>query len=298
MSGTALDHRLVRDYLNELDAAMRGLPAAKVRELREQIAAHLADELPPDADDQQIADALGRLGPADVLAAEAGAAAVDVSAAPPSRLARALVKRVRPRTWIAIALLLIAVAVAGKWCDYYLSAGSLQFWYGGDWWYPQDVQHQQISSINAQSQMFPLVQNTTPIRSGQRQGYVIAIFNPNNVTETIVGDASGQPTGGWNNPGSATDQIGVSHSYTDIANGVVGEDAARGIAFGLPVSIPPHQSRLVRVLWTSDICLGNGETNGINALNLWVRVGWFTRAEVIPQQGWYLIGPSRGRCAG
>jgi hypothetical protein len=119
MSGTALAHRLVRDYLYEFDAAMRGLPAAKVRELREQIAAHLADELPPDADDHQVADALSRLGPPDVLAAEAGATAADVSAAPPSRLVKALVKRVRPRTWIAIGLVLIVAAVAGKWCDYY-----------------------------------------------------------------------------------------------------------------------------------------------------------------------------------
>lgn len=294
MSGTALDHRLVRDYLYELDAAMRGLPAAKARELREQIAAHLAEELPPDADDQQVADALSRLGPPDVLAAEAGA--IDVSKAPPSRLARALLRRVRPRIWIAIAVVLVAVAVAGKWCDYYLSAGSLQFNYGGDWWYPQDARHQQITSIDVQTAQFPLVQNTTPIRSGQRQGYVIAIYNPNDVTETILGDASGQPTGRWNSPGSATVQIAVSHRYSDIANGVVGQQAAKGITFGLPVSIPPGQSRLVRVLWTSDICLGDGETNGINSLNVWVRVGWFTRAEVIPQQGWYLSGPSDGRC--
>jgi hypothetical protein len=36
MSGTALDHRLVRAYLRELDAAMRGLPTAQARELNEQ----------------------------------------------------------------------------------------------------------------------------------------------------------------------------------------------------------------------------------------------------------------------
>ena len=45
MSGTAFDHRLVRDYLRELDAAMRGLPAAQTRELREQITTHLDDAL-------------------------------------------------------------------------------------------------------------------------------------------------------------------------------------------------------------------------------------------------------------
>ncbi len=74
MSGTALDHRLVRDYLRELNAAMRGVPAAQARELREQITAHLEDALGPNAGDQEIAAALRRLGsPAD-LAAEAGAA--------------------------------------------------------------------------------------------------------------------------------------------------------------------------------------------------------------------------------
>src|SRR6185437_9401915 len=75
MSGTALDHWLVRGYLSELDAALGGLPAAQARELREQISAHLADALGPDAGDQEVAATLSRLGsPAD-LAAEAGAAA-------------------------------------------------------------------------------------------------------------------------------------------------------------------------------------------------------------------------------
>ena len=41
MSRTVLDHRLVRGYLRELGAAMRGLPAAQARELKEQITAHL-----------------------------------------------------------------------------------------------------------------------------------------------------------------------------------------------------------------------------------------------------------------
>jgi hypothetical protein len=293
MSGTALEHPLVLDYMCKLDAAMRGLPPDQVRELKDQLAAHLADELPPDADDQQVAAALGRLGaPAD-LAAEAGAVQRDVPRAG-GHLA-AIIRR--PRTWIAVALVLIAVAVAGKWCDYYLSAGSLQFNYDADWWYPQDVRHQQIVSVDVANQDLPLVQNTTPIRSGQRQGYVVDIFNPNTVTETIVGDGSG-PTAGWNNPGSGTEQLAVSHRYTDIANGLVGESVTRGISFGLPVSIPPFQSRLVRVLWTSGACLSSGESVGISTLSLRVRVGWFTRTESIQQQSWYLVGPSHGKCAG
>jgi hypothetical protein len=74
MSGTALDHRLVRDYLRDLDKAMRGLPDTQARELKEQITAHLDDALQPGAGDDEVAATLSRLGsPAD-LAAEAGAA--------------------------------------------------------------------------------------------------------------------------------------------------------------------------------------------------------------------------------
>ena len=48
MSGTSIDHELVRDYLRALDAALRGLPAAQARELKDQITTHLDDALPPD----------------------------------------------------------------------------------------------------------------------------------------------------------------------------------------------------------------------------------------------------------
>jgi hypothetical protein len=62
MSGTVLEHRLVRDYLGELDAATRGLPSAQARELREQISAHLDEALRPEAGDQEVAAVLRRLG--------------------------------------------------------------------------------------------------------------------------------------------------------------------------------------------------------------------------------------------
>jgi hypothetical protein len=296
MSGTGLDHPLVRDYLAALEAAIRELPAAHARELREQITAHLDDALPPDADDQEIAETLRRLGsPAD-LAAEAGAvpgsanpsAAALTGRAATSRALRLLVASVRPRTWIALALLAIGVATAGRIADHYLSAGPLQYSLGGDWWYAQDTHRQDIVSTDTATQ------NSTPIRSGQGQGYVVSIYNPTNVTQTVVGDASGEY--GWNSPGSGTEQLTVSRAYTDIANGFIGQDVAGGMTFTLPVSIPPFQSRLVRVLWTSDLCLSPGEGNSIGTLALRVRVGWFTRTELIPQQSWTLIGPSHGRC--
>jgi hypothetical protein len=108
VSGTALDHRLVRGYLRELDAAMRGLPAAAARELKEQITAHLDDALGPDADDQEVATTLRRLGsPAD-LAAEAGTA----SGLSGPRLAPGT-RRTRWRLAVVIAVPVVTAAALG-----------------------------------------------------------------------------------------------------------------------------------------------------------------------------------------
>ncbi len=106
MSGTALDHWLVRGYLAELDAALGGLPAAHARELKEQIAAHLDDALGPDAGDEEVAAALSRLGsPAD-LAAEAGAASGPPGPRPGTR-------RTRWRLAVVIAVPLVTAATLG-----------------------------------------------------------------------------------------------------------------------------------------------------------------------------------------
>jgi Nitrate and nitrite sensing len=108
MSGTALDHRLVRDYLRDLDRAMRGLPATQARELKEQITAHLDDALQPGAGDHEVAATLSRLGsPAD-LAAEAGTASG--SSGPPLPLSR---RRVRWRLAAVIAVPTVIAAVLG-----------------------------------------------------------------------------------------------------------------------------------------------------------------------------------------
>jgi hypothetical protein len=290
MSDTALDHRLVRDYLCELDGALRGLPAEQAQELKEQISAHLEEALRPGADDREVATALSELGSPAEIAAEARAAGGAPGQKPP-RKARTRSARVRGFVWVALGLAVILAVAGVRYAEKYRSAAPLQYWNNtGDWWYPQDANHENIARADNATQ------NTAPIRSGERQGYVIAVYNPTNVTETVVGDASGET--GWNSPGSGTEQLTVSRSYVDVANGVVGENAAQNIRFGLPVAIPPLQMRLVRVLWTSDLCLQRDETNGIDVLYLRVRVGWFTKTEAIPQEEWDLLGPSHGRCTG
>ncbi len=89
MSDTALDHPLVRAYLRKLDEALASLPSERAAELRDQIAGHLEEELPPSATDDEVAGAIRRMGtPAD-LAREAGARR-DVALGPQAALLEVL----------------------------------------------------------------------------------------------------------------------------------------------------------------------------------------------------------------
>lgn len=282
-----LDHRLVRDYLRELDAAMATLPAARARELKAQITAHLDEALQPGADDLAVAATLGRLGaPAD-LAAEAGAAApVRVSEAIRAAV-RARLARIGRRTWIRLAVAAVVTGIVAGYLVFYLAAGSLEVGPQSLWWYPQDAARQVIATADGATQ------NTVPIRFGQRQGLEIGIYNPTDVTQTVVG-APDVPGLGPNSPAAQTAQVAVSVPNRDINGG----GTSRTIKFTLPAAIPPHQLRLLRLTWVSDICLDErGATTVMDEISLRVRVGWFTRTEVIPlRQGWGVSGPSQSGC--
>jgi hypothetical protein len=289
MSGTALDHWLVRRYLTQLDVATRGLPAAQARELKDQIIAHLDDALPADADDQQVAVVLTRLGtPADLTAEARPAlgrtlrAAIVVAA----RRGWASVAAARLRTKILAGLTVLLLAAGATYLNVQVSAPLIQFAGSSGWWYSQDSMHEVDTSADGAQQ------STVPIRSGHRQAFAIGIENPSNFTETIIG-----PVGGlnppWDSPngGFGRAQIGVSVPDREIANGGMIDNVAFTL---LPASIPPHQYRLLRISWTSAICLeGNGSASGIDTLYLRVRVGWFTRTDIIPlPMAFALAGPS------
>jgi hypothetical protein len=291
MTATIIDHPLVRDYLRELDAAMRVPPAAQAREIREQITGHLDEALPPDADDEEIAAALSRLGPPGSLATEAmarGSGTVPGTDAPVTAgiLIGRRLERVRGRTWLIAAAAVTLVVIAAFRTVTFLTAGPLEDVGRAYWWYAQDVRHNVESSANDS------IQSTTPVRSGQSQGFVVAVYNDTNVTQTIVGDGSG-PSIGWISLGGPNERIAVSVRDASFGDG----STAQSVRYTLPGVIPPFQTRLVRVLWTSRFCLPKGESDGATRLILRVRVGWFNRTEVIPlSHTFYLIGTSQDHC--
>src|SRR5258708_38494357 len=126
MNGTGLDHRLVRDYLRELDAALATLPAARARELRQQITARLDEALPPGADDQGVAATLGRLGSPTDVAAEAGAAVPARLSAVIRATAGARLARVSRRTGIRLAAAVAGTRVRGGDPAVFLAGGGPQ----------------------------------------------------------------------------------------------------------------------------------------------------------------------------
>ena len=138
-----------------------------------------------------------------------------------------------------------------------------------------------ITSANGQ------MQSTVPIRTGQRQGFVVQLFNFTSQTQTVLGpvDYFVAPYGG------ANVLIGVSTVDPDHT-----PDSLRSLRYTLPVSIPPNQSRAVRVLWTSTGCLQPESQAGISELTLRVRVGWITRTEVIQLPQGFFLGPGKGHC--
>ncbi|MDR2984762.1 MAG: hypothetical protein LBV34_07965, partial [Nocardiopsaceae bacterium] len=280
----------VRAYFDELDTALRGLPAEQARELIEQITAHVDDALPPDADDEQITAVLNRLGsPSEFTGDLAEAAAPPRVAIGMTRAwLRARLARVRRRTWYVVGVIVVLAGVLTGYLVYYLTPADLFYDGVAGWWYRQDYTRAVDTTADA------VTQTTVPIRSGQRQGYFIAIYNETDVTQTIVGPAYGEgvPSSA---PGSGAGvaQISVSVPNRNIDKG----GASRSVRFSLPGEIPPHHIRLVRVLWTSNVCLSDGADSITDTLSVRVRIGWFTRTETIPlYEGWAVEGPS-GPCS-
>jgi HAAS len=272
MHGTAARHPLAREYLRNLDAALRVLPPGRARELREQVTAHLDEALPPGASDEAVADALRQLGPPRDLAAEA----IAVSGKRPWPT------RVRWPAWAAIATAaLIGVTVA--YTVVVATTGPLTAG-ASTWWSPQDAAHAADSSAGAQPQ------TTTPIRPGHRQGFVIVLSNPTGMTQTVLRGA-----GDFGAPNVVVHGQVTASTYdlTHTSGGL------RSLAYHpLPLSVPPHQSRAFRVMWTSHLCLHNGMAWVMPELNLRVRVGWTARTEDIPLPEGYGLTTARRGCPG
>jgi HAAS len=276
MTDAALDHPLVRAYLRELDNALAPLPPARGAELRDQIAAHFDEELPPGASDDEVADAIRRLGPPAGIAREAGAR--------PQRILSPILRRRSRKFWFISAGFAMAVVSAGVLISLLISVETAPALIVGSsigFWYPQDEQHA-VATQEIPGQDSVVV----PVRWRQQQGFYLQIHNRSRYTQTVPGyaqDASMSPDDpliavGQNSPGNVN-HARLSLSAGKSVRGYPGE--AQVQRYQLPVSIPPGQSRYLRVLWTNRVCIQKGSSGALSALTLRVRVGWVARTEAI-----------------
>jgi hypothetical protein len=268
MSGTAVAHRLVAGYLRQFDAAASVLPVPRARELREQVVAHIEEAVSPDASDEDVAAVLGALGPARVLVAEAVAATGK----------RYWAARLWRKGWVLIGvLLLIVAAVSG----YYIKLNSMNkvgplFVEGGSgWWYPQDGSRQVTTEADGATQ------TTVPIRQGQRQGFFIQVFNFTGMTQTVLGsNLFGGPNGGTSSQLTLSTADPQRHGNEPHA-----------VRYALPpASIPPGQSRYLRITWISHGCLSKLSVAGMDSVELRVKVGWTTRTAYIQFDEGFFLG--------
>jgi hypothetical protein len=267
MSETAVGHPLADEYLSVFDAEAAVLPVNRARELREQVVAHIEDAVGPDASDEEIEAVLRGLGPARVLVAEAVAATGR----------RHWAARFGWRGWSLIgALLLVVAGVSGYQVkiDSMKSVAPLFVQGQSGWWYPPDYNHEVTTEADTATQ------TTVPIRPGHRQGFFIQVFNFTGMTQTVLGSNLG---GGGPNGGTGA-RVRLSTS-DPLRSG----SEPHAVTYALPVSIPPWQSRYLRITWISRGCLTPGEVVGMDSVELRVRVGWITRTEYVAfGQGFYL----------
>jgi hypothetical protein len=174
---TVLDHPVVRGYLRALDAACVTLPAARARELHEQIAAHLDEALPPGATVDEVSVELDRLGAVRALVAEA----VGPGRVPARRKLRHRLGRVR--WWTRAVIVVVAGAATGTGFLVSVNAAAPLTDLGSGWLYPADQARTVESSADS------VTQTTAPYRFGQRQGLQLILVNASDWTQEIVGAA-------------------------------------------------------------------------------------------------------------
>jgi hypothetical protein len=187
------------------------------------------------------------------------------------------------KSWtLAGVLLMPAAAMTG----YHLKIDSMKrvaplFVEGQSGWrYPPDYTLQ----VTTEADM--ATQTTVPIRPGRWQGFFIQVFNFTRMTQTVLGSNLG---GSGHNGGTGA-RVRLS-TFDPLRHG----SEPHTLSYALPVSIPPGQSRYLRVTGISHGCVAKADVGGMDSVELRVRVGWITRTEYIAFGRGFYLGPG-GHC--
>jgi hypothetical protein len=172
---------------------------------------------------------------------------------------------VRWWAWTSIGLAAALIAAALTYIVEVETAAPLEQDGASGWWFPQDGAHSStIQSIEG-------TQMTTPERYRQQQGFLIGVDNNSDWTQTIEGI----------DPNFTVPMLPMTVSV-DAGPGDENGNITPQTRWVLPAAIPPHSYRLIRVLFTANVCQDPGGSVGFISVPLRVRVGLITRTEVVP----------------
>jgi hypothetical protein len=185
-------------------------------------------------------------------------------------------RRRRRRLWVvlgAVTVLLIGGAITAVSVSFhYLHAPELEVF--GLGWAPPDNQNSRFVDAG------PYHATVTPARPGHWQTFNVEVINRSSVTQTILGLASSAPT-------AEPERLTISATDTSVGNALF-EHYVRA-----PVSIPPGGVRTLRLAhWPGDCSIwghGTSRTESWTELRLRVRVGWFTRTEILAFNNWAMV---------
>ncbi len=288
MTNTSTANPKLRSYLRDLEVALSVLPRDRATELREQITSHLFEALPESPTDEDVSGALAELGPVETVVSEA---VRGVRVGPARRLFVRL-RRIRWWWWVLLGVFLAGGGTLIGLVVSWETSAPLGFYSGLYTWWGPNVHHEVNSSANGQDQ------STIAVEPGKTQGFVVQITNLGPWAQTVLGVASTvagpmdvpSPIVG---PGGGLEHITVSSACGRDECGHI-----YSLTYRSTVTVPPGQTRLLRVLWRPKKCWMSPGAVGIQSeVSLKVRVGWVTRTEVIQlPQGFALAGTSSEGC--
>lgn len=170
-------------------------------------------------------------------------------------------------TWIALGVVLVlasAGAITGTvWYRHYADAARLTV--DGGEFYPITGGHGGYRDVQIGAVDVAGIQ----VRRATEQGFVLDVYNPSSVTQTILGTP--------HSPGPSAEHDRVLVSTSDPNRFGAQVTFAPG-----PGAVPPGQYRAVKYLTRTSVCWHAGRSETYTALHLRVRVGGTVRTEVVP----------------
>jgi hypothetical protein len=195
-----------------------------------------------------------------------------------------MLSHVRWWAWVSIGIGIAAIATVASYLIVVARVPPLTQEGSYAWYFQQDASRS-VGRNGPDNNTWWIV----PERPYQRQGFTVGVYNDTGWTQTVLGLDPAFEIGSMQPM-----TVAVARGLDPTAGKVLGQTR-----WAMPATIPPHSWVLLRLLWTSHVCLPPGTSTGLSEVPLRVRVGLVTRTEHIPLElTWAISGSKATNCSG